>query len=878
VGGGTGRNDAAITAVFADPGTARSAARPHLDAARRGGDVAAEVVAHRALGLAARELNDAAAAAVHLRRAVRLAERHGLAERAAEARMSLALTLDDLGRPAAAVREIDRAVASLRGLPRARARMQRAIILRRLGRDQDALDDYAAALVSLRRGGDRVWQARALTNRGVLLSFRGALRQAETDLRRAERIYADLGLATALAQVRHNLGYVAAQAGDVPAAMTWYDRAEEHFRANGRPVAALLDRAELMLDARLLPEARAAAEAAVAACVDTRLATLLPHARLLVAQAALAAGDRPAARAAADAAGRAFQRQGRARWAAVAAYLSLRAGLDVTRPTAARLARARAVADALRDADWTVPALEARIFAVELASRLPAGPAVAAAYAELAEVAEAPDVLRHGSARLRARAWYGRALGRLHVGDRSGATRALTAGLRVVDQYRAALGATELRVHSSAEGRHMSRLGLRLALADGRPRQVLAWAERWRAATLRLAPAQPSYSDQLTQDLAQLRRVTADLSTMDGDPQRQHRLRVRQRVLENAIRRRTWRAGGDRAGASVAGPAVGAALGDRALVELVEWDGRLSAVVLAGGRAWLRPLCTTEAAERESVALRFAFRRLATRHGSPGSLAAAAMSARHSADVIDNLVLAPVRDLIGDRSLVVVPTGALHGVPWPVLPTCRGRPVTVAPSAETWRRAAERRQHPDGPTVFVATDDPPHAIGEVSAIAADLAGASLLLGEAARVPEVTRAIDGAHLAHLATHGTYRADNPMFSHLFVADGALTVYDLAHVRRPPDLMILSACDAGLSTVYPGDELMGFTSALLGLGVRTLLAGVGPVDDGVTRELMIDVHRRLRAGGSPAVALAAAQSAYASADEAWATAHTFVCFGAG
>src|SRR5262245_60695135 len=230
--------------------------------------------------------------------------------------MSLALVVDDLGRPAAAIREIDRAVSALSGLPLARARMQRAIILRRVGRESEALAAYGSALAIFRREGDRLWQARVLTNRGVLHAYRGALRNAESDLRRAERLYTELGLPAAVAQVRHNLGFVAAQAGAVPAALTWYDLADEHFRRNGRPAVALLDRAELLLAARLLPEARQAATSAAASAAAANLGTLRAQAQLLVAQAALAAGDRQAAGPAARAARRAFRRQGLWRWAA----------------------------------------------------------------------------------------------------------------------------------------------------------------------------------------------------------------------------------------------------------------------------------------------------------------------------------------------------------------------------------------------------------------------------------------------------------------------------------------------------------------------------------------------------------------------------------
>ena len=562
----------------------------------------------------------------------------------------------------------------MRGLPLARARMQQGILLRRLGREADALGAYSTALSSFRRHGDVLWQARVLTNRGVLQAYRGGLGQARTDLIRAQELYRGLGLTAAVAQVQHNLGFVAAQGGDLVSALDWYDRADEHFRRSGsRPAVALIDRAELLLAARLLREARQAAQDAVQAATDAQLGSLVPQAKLLLAQSALAAGDREAAHEAAGQARRAFQRQQRERWAVHARYLELRSATTQDR------ASLRKVAAALESAGWAEQALEARLF---LAS--------AGDTAALAGLASAPP--RSGLARMRIRAWHGRALCLTHRGDTVGAKRALDAGLRLLDQYRAALGATELRVLSSGEGADLAALGVALALADRRPREVLAWAERWRAATLRLGPTRSPHDPELIRDLAQLRRVGAELTGHDGDPLRRQRLLRRQRALEEAIRRRTWRAGAasnlstiDRTGTV---EQIIAALGDRALVELVEQQGRLVALVAVAGRVHLRELADAAAVTGEVAALRFALRRLVSRHGSAASLAAADAAARHGLRLLDGWLLAPVQPLIGDRELVIVPTGALQALPWSALPGCAGRPVTVAPSATVWWQAA----------------------------------------------------------------------------------------------------------------------------------------------------------------------------------------------
>ena len=66
--------------------------------------------------------------------------------------------------------------------------MQRALILQRLGRLDDALEGYRRPLAAFRRAGDVLWEARSLCNRGVLQVYRGALAAAEADLLRAEAV------------------------------------------------------------------------------------------------------------------------------------------------------------------------------------------------------------------------------------------------------------------------------------------------------------------------------------------------------------------------------------------------------------------------------------------------------------------------------------------------------------------------------------------------------------------------------------------------------------------------------------------------------------------------------------------------------------------
>jgi CHAT domain-containing protein len=104
----------------------------------------------------------------------------------------------------------------------------------------------------------------------------------------------------------------------------------------------------------------------------------------------------------------------------------------------------------------------------------------------------------------------------------------------------------------------------------------------------------------------------------------------------------------------------------------------------------------------------------------------------------------------------------------------------------------------------------------------------------------------------------------------------VYDLEGLAAPPGVVVLSACESGLSAVHPGDELMGLTGALLRIGTRSLVGSVAPVPDDVAQRTMVAFHAALRSGAQPAAALHQARAGLN--DEDRLRAGSFVCFGAG
>jgi CHAT domain-containing protein len=121
--------------------------------------------------------------------------------------------------------------------------------------------------------------------------------------------------------------------------------------------------------------------------------------------------------------------------------------------------------------------------------------------------------------------------------------------------------------------------------------------------------------------------------------------------------------------------------------------------------------------------------------------------------------------------------------------------------------------------------------------------------------------------HVAAHGAHIPQNPMFSSLQLADGALFAYELAEEQVAPHV-VLSACELGQATLRTGDEALGLTRVLLQLGTQCVVAGVSQVDDDAAAAVMVDYHRRLAAGADSATALAAATEHAGDVP--------FVCFG--
>jgi hypothetical protein len=313
-----------------------------------------------------------------------------------------------------------------------------------------------------------------------------------------------------------------------------------------------------------------------------------------------------------------------------------------------------------------------------------------------------------------------------------------------------------------------------------------------------------------------------------------------------------------------------AQLDDTDLLELTDVDGQLYAVVAAGGRLRLTHVGPTQGAIRALDHALFALRREGSRRGSY-RLDLDEIGQRLEASLLGGSV-----GLLRDGPVVIVPTGRLQSVPWGLMPSLRDRATAVAPSASAWLRA-RRASRPEKPKV-VLVGGPGLSTGdvEVRRLAAQYPDAVVLANGVAVTERVMAAIDGAWLVHMAAHGTFRADSPLFSAIELDDGPLTVYDLERLRRAPYRVVLSSCSSAVGAAVGADELLGLVSALISLGSAGVVASVVPVNDPATVPLMLSLHDHLRSGSGLAEALTLARHAAGADSVARATAHSFIALG--
>ena len=367
--------------------------------------------------------------------------------------------------------------------------------------------------------------------------------------------------------------------------------------------------------------------------------------------------------------------------------------------------------------------------------------------------------------------------------------RELRSGLDDFHLWQSSFGSLDLQTNVAGHGRTLAKRGLELAVVSGETDVLFEWSERSRMLASRVQPVRPPSDPQLAADLAELRgEVTPE----------------REAELREQIRQRAWRVkGSGQVSDPISLPDLHERIGRHALVAYVVAAGRIVAVV-----------ATDDTATRIDLGDRAALGQLlggllpdldVAATDLPGALGEAVrgdLTAR--LDQLSDLLVAPILEQIGDRPVVLTPSAMLAAVPWTLLSGFVGRPVTVAQSATAWLSRADTplRTEKAG---FVAGPRVVRAADEVTQSATAWSGALTLTGTDATAAAVSALAAEVDVLHLAAHGRHSADNPLFSGLELADGTWYGYDIDGLAAVPDVVLLSACEVGRSTIRWGAAVM-------------------------------------------------------------------------
>lgn len=807
----------------------------------------------QALGIVLRDRGRAADATRALRSGVRAARLCGDAERVQDVRATLGTALVLSGRPTAGLRELDEALRAAPQELAAKIAMRKAGMLVILGRESEAAPVLRDALEVLEAVGNRAWEARTRVWLGTVELRLGNVGAAEAETTAAMNLLSEVGASIDRLSAMCTLAEIAVARGDISTGLRRYHEALRFERAAGRDIRPDEVRlmAEAYLAAGLASEAVARLERYDNAIDPLDRADLC----LALAVARLAADDSEGALASARDALAMFRRQRRP-WSETRARLTaVRARCD-TEDTRGLAAQARRVA-----ADLHEEGAEEAPLALTVAGRL------AEDQQRLQLWQQAASYRRHPNGLVRAGSWLALGLRREAVGDAGGALRACAAGLRAIDEYRRLMGSSELRALATTHGRELTTVALRHAAHD--PRTLLRWSERTRATALAQPPA-TSDATTIPASLAALRDNGRQLAEarQAGEPTEQ--LEKERLRLERAVRseHHTLAPSTEEAQRPATAEEVVASVGDGCLVELVDVDGVLHVLVVHNGRVRRRVAgSTVEMADLLGPTAMLMRRASRGRPSSTDDLARQ----------LQDTALGDAARLIPDGPVVLSPTARLHGVPWALLPALAERPFSVVPSAGQWLRARSVRRPRARRTALVAGPGLASGGAEVPELAKRYPDAVLLDGTDAEVEATLKAIDGADLVHLAAHGSFRADSPLFSALDLADGPLVVHDLERLGRAPYRVVLSACESGVLAPVGAEEVLGLAAALISLGTSGLVCSVADVNDDATARLMVRLHDELAAGADPAAALLATRRAMADDPVAAATAAAFVALGA-
>lgn len=303
----------------------------------------------------------------------------------------------------------------------------------------------------------------------------------------------------------------------------------------------------------------------------------------------------------------------------------------------------------------------------------------------------------------------------------------------------------------------------------------------------------------------------------------------------------------------------------KALIEFVRFDDSFSAFVITREKIDFVPNLSAES-EILTLLEGLQFQFGALRYGA-NNLGKFIVELKKRADFylqkLYEKLVRPLENLIAGRDLVIVPVGATHYVPFHALRSnekylVETREIVYSPSAAVWQFLTNKHARKTQSALLIGFADEkiPLVNREIEALQKIFPGAKTFIGESANFLNYKQNAQNFDILHLACHGQFRPENPLFSSLHLADGFVTVRDICAQNLNAALVTLSACETGLNKIYAGDEILGLARGFLSAGADSLILSLWTVSDEATAELMKNLYIFLQRGETVAASLRLAQ----------------------
>lgn len=221
------------------------------------------------------------------------------------------------------------------------------------------------------------------------------------------------------------------------------------------------------------------------------------------------------------------------------------------------------------------------------------------------------------------------------------------------------------------------------------------------------------------------------------------------------------------------------------------------------------------------------------------------------------LLIQPLSDVLkGIKHIIIIPHYFLHYLPFHALYDGVNKEylidkfsISYAPSATALYFSCKknRRQYENALILANPSNDLPYAEEEAEKIKAIFKERGYLFTKDQASFDNLRSFQQADIIHLACHGYFREDEPIFSFIILsgpdAKGLpFFLPDFFNLKLQTSLVTLSACESGLSQFTTGDELIGMSRAFFYAGASTLLTSLWKVNDKSTAVLMGKFYNEL------------------------------------